>query len=120
VDKPIRDRWTTSSFINVKGVGSKPFGGRIPYNTVKLYLNVEHSAIGDLIIRVNPPSGAPIVISNLSGGDADNLVINGIPFATDRLGRPNGLWTLTIRDTKKGDVGRLVSWALEFTSASDQ
>jgi subtilisin-like proprotein convertase family protein len=120
VDKPIRDRWPTQSNINVRGVGVPFRGERIPYNTVKLYLNIEHTAIGDLVIKVHPPVGAPIVISDLAGGDTDNLVIDGVPFTTDRSGRPNGQWTLSIRDTKRGDVGRLVSWALEFPSPSAQ
>jgi subtilisin-like proprotein convertase family protein len=89
-------------------------GDRIPYNTVKLHLNIEHTAVGDLVIRLNPPSGGPIIISERVGGDSDNLVLTGTTLSTDRAGRPNGNWTLSIYDAKRGDVGRLVSWALEF------
>ena len=116
----MRDRWTATSRIDVSGVGERGSGllgrrgERIPYNTVKLHLNIQHTAVGDLIIRLNPPSGGPIIISDKVGGDTDNLVLPGTALNTDRDGRPNGIWTLSIHDTKRGDVGNLVSWALEF------
>ncbi len=106
--------------IDVSGVGERNgglFGRRrdpIAYNSVTLHLNIEHTAVGDLVVRLNPPTGRPIDISDKVGGDTDNLVLTGIALNTDREGRANGNRTLTIHDSKRRTIGRLVSWALEF------
>jgi len=112
----------------------------------KLVLNlaVTHTENADLDITLTSPAGTIVTVSTDNGGALDD-VFNGTacdPDGTDTitdhvytnlvvatpltpegafdnfLGQdPNGTWTLTITDDLSGDVGTLVSWSLDVTTA---
>jgi len=79
----------------------------------KVSIDVEHTYIGDLVITLAGPGGAAWTLHNKEGGSTKNLKksypLNSLPGAL------NGDWTLKIVDTYDRDVGKLLSWRLDFT-----
>jgi subtilisin-like proprotein convertase family protein len=93
-------------------------GGAI--REVAVSVDITHPWIGDLRVTLTPPGGAePIVLHNLSGGSADNLIrtwrSQELPaLAALRGHEPAGQWELRVADTVRQDQGKLNSWKLEF------
>jgi large repetitive protein len=132
-DAPITDFSTTRSTLNVSGLSN-------PIADVDVLLNITHTYNGDLVAALIHPDGTRVPLFSNVGGSSRNFIDtilddqavtlisagNG-PF-TGRF-RPqgslasfnnklaNGAWTLEIRDTQAGDIGRLNSWGLVLTTA---
>lgn len=111
-------------------------------NNMKVYLQMEHSYIGDVIIRLKHPNntqrtlwnrgcnsgafaGVNVNLTFQDGGTVINTascptVGNGGTFAPNQTlsvfnGLPtNGTWTLSAQDMAYYDTGRVISWGLDF------
>jgi len=86
-------------------------------------INITHTWIGDLIVKLRSPSGTEILLHNRSGGSADNIIGNYPNTLTPAQslstfwGEPiDGSWWLTVSDHAGQDVGILHSWGInDFT-----
>lgn len=108
IDKPVRFFGTTSSNLRIQG---QP---RMPYSKIKVHLEIDHAKISDLVVRLHSPAGQSFVLHRQTGANGDKLVFAGVPIASTKEVKPNGLWRLVIDDTKRKNNGTLVSWGLEF------
>jgi subtilisin-like proprotein convertase family protein len=93
-----------------------------PVDKAAVYLRLEHTYIGDLLITVMPPSssGLPkVVLHNRAGGSRDNLEMLYDPSNTPALAAYsgkmcNGTWTVLIEDKAAQDSGTLVEFGLHL------
>ena len=128
---PANDYHGIASTIEVSG-----FVGTI--TDLDVTINVNHSAVGDLMVYLTSPSGTTVEVAAFDGGRGDNFTntvfddeapteidFSSAPF-TGRF-RPhwplslvdgefaNGAWTLRVGDHRYGsDTGTLLDWKLEF------
>jgi extracellular elastinolytic metalloproteinase len=81
-------------------------------------IDLTHTWIGDLDVRLFGPSGASAVLHDNEGDDADNLIQT---FDSDDEGSPlgaflglpvTGTWRLHVADNARRDVGKLNRWAI--------
>ncbi len=94
-----------------------------PVEALTVAVDLKHSYIGDLIIRLQPPSSLgvnPILLHNRAGGSAKNLKkvydASTTPGLAAFAGRScKGIWTLRIQDAAAQDSGTLVSFSLSLT-----
>ncbi len=93
-------------------------GGKI--SSLSCSMHVEHGHIGDLHCELFCPSGKSVVLHNKTGGASQNLnktygddILKGLHGESAK-----GKWSLKIKDTLKGDAGRLVSWKLNIKTQS--
>lgn len=130
----ICDLCTVSSTLN--------FGSRLTLTDVNVRLTLTHTWVNDLLITLISPRGTSVVLSNNRGGSGDNfsntlfddeaasaIATGSAPF--NGSFRPDGLlsafdgqdafgtWTLRIADQVERDSGRLTSWGLELTGATN-
>jgi subtilisin family serine protease len=93
-----------------------------PLVSIKVTVVIDHTYIGDLVVRLKPPTATAvpaIVLHNRTGGGTRNLrktfdVVN-VPGLAACLGKsPAGTWTLRIADMERLDTGTLRSFTLEF------
>jgi subtilisin-like proprotein convertase family protein len=122
---------TTSSTINV--------GEAITINNMKVNLKINHTKIGDLVVKITHPDGT---IRTLWNRSCNSAVYSGIDItfadgtgaiacASPAVGTHNasqsasalagfnnktsaGNWTLTVTDNSATNTGTLVSWGLDF------
>ncbi len=144
VAEPINDMATTTSTINVSGLG-----------TLLCDLNMQsfiaHNSNADLDITLESPAGTVVTISTDNGGTANDNVFNGTVWdddagdtnapgaATDEgyadtvvstplvpeeamgafIGEdPNGTWILRVADDNATVTGTLASWSLTIKTCS--
>jgi subtilisin-like proprotein convertase family protein len=104
---------------------------------VNVTLNITHTFVGDLILKLISPVGTEVILSDANGGsgqnytgtnfddDAVDLIINGTaPFtgtfqpegslATFNGEFSGGDWILNVSDNAGFDVGNITSWSLEI------
>ncbi|MCC7014773.1 MAG: proprotein convertase P-domain-containing protein [Planctomycetes bacterium] len=114
-------------------------------SNLSLYLEVLHTECQDLDITLTSPAGTVVTVTTDNGAANDN-VFNGTLFSNDALltvtdavytnlvpapllspeggfeafvGQdPNGIWTLSVTDDLATDVGTLVRWDLNVTTAA--
>ena len=108
---------------------------------INVRVNITHSFVSDLRVRLTAPSGQVFDLINRRGGSGDNIVTTfDDQAASSILGgtapytgsfRPEsnfndlintsaaGTWTLTIQDFKASDFGTLNSWGLELTLSNN-
>ena len=87
---------------------------------VQVWVDITHTWIGDLQVKLTTPSGTGILLHDRSGGGQDNLIKT---YSADNLaaiksiaGQPaQGTWTLGVTDLAGRDVGKLNRWGLELT-----
>ena len=108
----IRDNQTATSMIDVPSVAF--------VNGLRVYVDVRHTYVGDLVLTLISPSGTRVVLHNATGGSDDDIKgTYGVDLtASDSLSQLDGevltgTWTLEVRDNYSGDEGRLQSWSLE-------
>ena len=90
-------------------------GDTKPIKAVKVQVDIEHTYIGDLIIRILPPTGAgmsAVTLHNRTGGSTDNLKKTYDAVSTPDLAgyagaNPQGKWTLEVKDRAKQDTGSI-------------
>ncbi len=111
---PIRDLQTATLSVAV--------GDTRPVTAVKVHVDIEHTYIGDLIVRVLPPAAtglAPLTLHNQTGGGTNDLERSYDPANAPDLARaigvvPQGTWVLEVEDKWAEDTGKIVSWGLEL------
>ena len=91
---------------------------------IKIYVDIAHTYIGDLIVRLTGPVGTRVDLHNRDGGGADNLVrtftLESVPLLTAFLGMDiKGTWTLEVSDHAQHDIGHLRRWTLESEVLTD-
>ncbi len=132
---------TTDSNTNVNIPDNNPSGTSTTINVsdnniindVNINLNIAHTYIQDLIIKVISPSGTEVVLYNQNCGSQDNIIatfdddgnnlncssiqghIKPVGNLSDFYGEnANGTWTLWVSDNAAQDVGTIVSWGVEI------
>jgi subtilisin-like proprotein convertase family protein len=111
-DSPIPDR-------NPAGIVSRVFvpdAGQL--RRIKVHADIEHSYIGDLIVRLAGPNGMRVDLHHRQGGRTQDLVqtfdLGSVPALDVFLGTDiRGTWMLEVSDHARYDVGRLRRWTLE-------
>jgi subtilisin-like proprotein convertase family protein len=134
VNRPIRDHRVTRSVITITEA--------ITISDLSVRVNLNHSATGDLYIRLIGPQNQSLVLFNRHGKMGDNLrntwfsdsanisISQGKPpyngvfrpiqsFSMFHNSLAAGKWILEIRDTKSGNVGKLLSWSLVITGTME-
>jgi subtilisin family serine protease len=94
-----------------------------PVETIAVSIDLKHTFIGDLVIRLLPPAGngvGAVTLHNRTGGSTDDLKKTYDAAMVPALAACNGKsakgrWTLEIRDAAAADTGRLVSFALRLS-----
>jgi subtilisin family serine protease len=89
-------------------------------NSVKIGVDIEHTYIGDLIIKMVPPTStgvSSILLHNRTGGGTDNLHttydVTTTPDLMALVGKnPKGKWSLTVQDKEKLDTGRILQFSV--------
>jgi M6 family metalloprotease-like protein len=92
---------------------------------IKVKIDIQHTYIGDLNVKLTSPAGRSTVLHPQLGGSTDNLVAtydSAVPGVLGSMvGQPMmGNWILNVSDRAKTDVGKLRSWSIELTSASTE
>lgn len=113
-DVPIKDLQTAKLSLAVADTSA--------VKSIKVSVDIEHTYIGDLIVRVQPPAStgvSAITLHNREGGSADNLKktydeVNGPGLVALKGKSPQGTWTLVVDDKAKQDTGRIRSFTLEM------
>jgi subtilisin-like proprotein convertase family protein len=103
--------------ININGAGTVA--------SLKIDLNVAHTYIGDLIIKIISPRGTSVVLHNRNGGSADNINktydLQNTPLLSTFNGEPaSGNWTLALADVASADTGKINSWTLHVGTVQTQ
>lgn len=121
VPHSITDNNTTTSTLNVNQ--------HFCIGDVNVDLDVTHTYVGDLVVRLQSPAGTTVTLHDRSGGGADNLQMTyddegaapdgpGTLADFDRQS-PFGIWTLSISDEAGGDTGTLNAWTLRILPMGD-
>lgn len=113
-DVPIRDFQTSRLDVTVAETA--------PLKAVKVDVDIEHTYIGDLAVSIKPPAAngvGPIVLHSNAGGGTDNLRATYDQVNTPALAglvgkKPQGRWTLVVKDTAAVDTGRIRRVSLEM------
>lgn len=101
---------------NVTGISSGlAVTGNGTVATLALSLNITHTYRGDLVVTLVSPGGTSFIVSNRTGGSADNLVLTGSALTAFNGQTAAGTWTLKVQDRASADVGSLGSWSLAIT-----
>lgn len=91
---------------------------------VQVEVNLLHTYIGDLIVRLISPRGTPAILHERNGGSTKNINksfdVQNAPTLARCVGESaDGNWTLEIIDAAAADSGTLQSWTLHIhTGAS--
>jgi subtilisin family serine protease len=74
-------------------------------------VNITHTWIGDLIVKLISPLGTESILHNREGGSDDNIHKTYYPteFRNENC---QGTWTLFVSDNASADLGTLDSWTL--------
>ena len=98
-----------------------------PVKKVAVYVKLEHTYIGDLIVTVIPPANSgmsEVVLHNRAGGSRDNIDmlydVSNTPALDAYSGKVcNGKWTVRVEDKAPRDTGTLIQIGLHlFFSAT--
>ena len=89
----------------------------------RIDIDVAHTYVGDLVVRVQPPAGtgsSAITLHDRTGGGADDLKKTYDPVNTPGLNalvgaNPSGKWTLSVRDNARQDAGAIRSFSVTLS-----
>ncbi|MBI4566165.1 MAG: proprotein convertase P-domain-containing protein [Planctomycetes bacterium] len=107
------------------GVVSRLFigdSGRI--NTIKVSVDIRHTYIGDLVVRLTAPDGRRVDLHRRSGGRTRDLVRTYDASTTPGLAQLQGMnvrgpWVLEVFDLAAIDQGTLNRWSIEADVTAD-
>ncbi len=123
---PITDNATSTSTLSVAQTGT--------LTKFAVIVNITHTYDGDLVLSIDPPGAAPVVMSANNGSSGENYIATvfssdatspitgGSPpytgvfapapgsFASTVGTAANGTWTFTVDDTAGGDTGAINAW----------
>ena len=85
----------------------------------QVWVDITHTWIGDLRVKLTTPAGAEIILHDRSGGNRDNLIesfsSNNLAALNTLVGQPaRGTWILHVTDLAGRDVGKLNRWGLKL------
>ena len=111
-DAPIPDLQTVTFSLDV--------ADPTPINGLTVAVDLKHTFIGDLVMRLRPPTGSAVILHRRAGGSTDDLRKTYDRVTTPGLaafaGRSaKGRWTLEIQDAAAEDSGTLVSFAVTLS-----
>jgi len=132
---PIPDLGGGPAVVSISSVSS------LTLSDLDVAVQIQHPAVGDLLISVSSPMGTMVTIhSNLGGNSSDIFLMyddggiaNASPYdaggaamqpsgpgtMADFIGEcTSGSWTLDISDTVAGNTGTLLSWCLSSSGSS--
>ncbi len=97
-------------------------GDTKPIKTVQIEVDIEHTWIGDLVVKVIPPATTgvgPVTLHDKTGGSTNNIKQTFDTASTPDLAGlagkdPSGVWTLRVKDTQNQDVGKIVSFSVRL------
>lgn len=80
---------------------------------VTVSVDITHTWIGDLTVKLRSPTGTEYTLHNKEGGNTDNIVKT---WTLDQFNGEDaqGDWTLFVSDTASLDTGTLNKWALNL------
>lgn len=115
--EPIADLGTTNVSLTVPE--------SIVLKNLRISIDIEHTYIGDLIIKLHPPAATqlkPVTLHNRKEGRTANLRRTYDPVVTPSLARcigknAQGTWRLEVRDAERLDTGTVRSFSLELVAA---
>jgi hypothetical protein len=81
---------------------------------VQVSVEIRHTYVGDLVVKVNAPDGSILVLSKNQGGSQHDLVGTFDAPSLSQV-KAAGNWTLSVADTASADVGTLVKWSVKFS-----
>jgi subtilisin-like proprotein convertase family protein len=97
-------------------------GGTVTAN-FNVDVNITHTYIGDLVVRLTSPTGTLVTLHNRTGGSANDIIGNYPLTLTPSqslsafLGQPlDGTWRLAVIDLAGQDVGVLHTWGINDVS----
>lgn len=82
-----------------------------------VHINITHTYVGDLIIKLTSPSGTTATLWNREGGSDSDI---NQDFNVDDFNGENaqGNWTLNVSDNASSDTGTLNSWTVNVNTAT--
>lgn len=91
---------------------------------LEVSVEITHTYIGDLRLRLISPAGTMVVLHNRNGGSSDNLRatydLQTTPALSGFLGELiEGDWTLQVQDLAALDTGTFVGWTLALQAEAD-
>lgn len=117
-----------------------PETDNVVINDLNVQLNILHSYVSDLNVKLTSPTGTQVLLfSNQCGSNSDinaifddagqtlvcgaSPTISGVVIPQQALAAFNGqntlgVWTLTVNDTFSADGGQISNWGLNFCSTS--
>lgn len=103
----IKDHQTTSSKITIND--------DLTVQGVKVDVNIDHTYVGDLVVKLRSPEGREVTLRSQSGGRGNgNLQFTANPSDFNGISS-KGDWTLVVEDKEAQDTGTLKSWNLSIT-----
>ncbi len=102
----ISDNRTVSSSVNVSG--------RTSIGDIDIKVDIKHTYIGDLTVKIIAPDGKSATLHNRTGGSADDINTTYSIGASAVNNSGNGTWKLQVQDSASGDTGYIDSWTLTF------
>jgi subtilisin-like proprotein convertase family protein len=95
--------------------------GGATVTSVEVHVDITHTYIGDLIVRLTSPRGTTVILHNMTGGTAENIhawyptEIQPAQSLDAFIGEPtDGNWALFVSDNAGVDVGTLNEWCLRI------
>ncbi|MFY9553197.1 MAG: proprotein convertase P-domain-containing protein [Blastocatellia bacterium] len=87
---------------------------------IEVSVDITHTFIGDLLVKVFSPAGAEVTLHNRTGGGTDNLIRTYTTVTLPQLAslagqQVQGAWKLTVADLEAQDVGKLNRWGVKIT-----
>ena len=84
---------------------------------IAVELDITHSYIGDLRVKLKGPDGTEAILHERAGQGSDNIQrtysASDTPSLAVLVGKPlNGTWTLNVADLASQDIGKLNRWAM--------
>ena len=91
--------------------------------TTAFQVDIEHTYIGDLVVRIKPPSAmgiGSVTLHDQSGGGTQNLkktfdLINTPGLEVFSGKHVTGTWTLEVQDKAKRDTGKILSFSVRLS-----
>jgi len=86
---------------------------------IRVTIDIEHTWVGDLVLRLASPAGPKAVLRDQEGGSQKNLKrtydIASAPELAAFVGESaQGRWTLEVKDNALRDTGDIISFGLEL------